>query len=643
MADVSNSNGTLSVRAYVGDAKTLLAFNFANKNAIVNLAGFTIQVKAGGNQPFYILNNLQFERPADHAQDPTLPANSSFNAPIHKFRWVHVPGSAHQGTRPFFGQYVYTVTPRYFDDKQSLLPFDKTKSVAVTVSVGPFVKNSLSLAFTRGFTQSQAFVRHFGKNALIRPKGDELLFDTSQESGVNAAGVHYTFKDEYDWLGSTARTKIFKILQDVVANKSLFLDMFAYDLNEPDLLPLLLTLAKEGRIRLILDNASLHHAGSAQKAAAPKAGAKPKKTKVPAEDQFEALFTGQATGAAAIKRGKFDRFSHDKIFIVKTGKTPDTAVRVLTGSTNFSITGLYVNANHVIAFEDAQVAIEYAKVFDEAWNDDVNAKTFRGTAFSSGTFSTSSPRLPKIEITFSPHTNPDAAKVLNAIAARIQQEGAQQSGGRGSVLFAVMELDQGTSPVYQALNDVHKNTDIFSYGISDNPSGIFLYRPDSTQGVLVTGKPVNTVLPPPFNQVPNIQFGHQVHHKFVVCGFGGPNAVVYCGSSNLALGGEQQNGDNLLAIHDGDVAAVFAIEAVALVDHFDFLDAMAKGKANSATPSKTSTAKKPPTGTAKNAAPPASKQQAALDAGMFLSTTDAWAARYFNPNDLRSLDRQLFA
>ena len=55
----------------------------------------------------------------------------------------------------------------------------------------------------------------------------------------------------------------------------------------------------------------------------------------------------------------------------------------------------------------------------------------------------------------------------------------------------------------------------------------------------VTGKPINTRLPPPFNQVPNIGgVGHQVHHKFIVCGFNGPDPVVYCGSSNLALKGE---------------------------------------------------------------------------------------------------------
>jgi hypothetical protein len=57
-----------------------------------------------------------------------------------------------------------------------------------------------------------------------------------------------------------------------------------------------------------------------------------------------------------------------------------------------------------------------------------------------------------------------------------------------------------------------------------------LYAPDKKTGVLVTGKPASTVLPPPFNQVPGVGAGHQVHHKFVVCGFNGPDAVVYCGS-----------------------------------------------------------------------------------------------------------------
>ena len=216
--------------------------------------------------------------------------------------------------------------------------------------------------------------------------------------------------------------------------------------------------------------------------------------------------------------------------------------------------------------------------------------------------------------------------ILIDVVKRINQE-AKKSKTTGSVLFAVMQIDKGGGPVYPALNKIHSNQSIFSYGISDSPRGISLYPVGKKTGVLVTGKPVNTILPPPFNQVPNIGgIKHQVHHKFVVCGFNGNDPVVYCGSSNLALGGEEKNGDNLLAIHDADVATAFAIEALTLVDHFNFLDRTAKGpKAK------------------KHQKPAALPQNAAAAAGWFLSTDSKWADKYYDPKDLHSVDRRLFA
>jgi hypothetical protein len=319
MASVTKSKGKLTLTAYRGDAKTLLAFNL-DKASAKRLAGFTIQCQPKGLPSFYIHNQLQFETPSDHAQVAAEPANSSVNAPIHKFRWLHVPGSVHQGTRPFMGPYTYTVTPRYFDDKRSLLPLDPTLRASVEVTVEPFVKGNLSLGFTRGFTQSQAFVHHFGKKALIRPKGGELLFDTSQDSGVNAEGEKYTFADEYEWLGFTARERIFELLNEVLAKKSLHLDMFAYDLNEPDLMGMVLKLAKQGRVRVILDNAALHHST-----------AKPKP-----EDEFETRFRKAAKSGADILRGKFGRYAHDKVFIVsRIGAKANSPLKVLTGSTNY--------------------------------------------------------------------------------------------------------------------------------------------------------------------------------------------------------------------------------------------------------------------------------------------------------------------
>ncbi|AMP05026.1 phospholipase D-like domain-containing protein [Collimonas pratensis] len=606
MASVTEQSKLLSVTAHIGDCKTLLAFNLLDSQSAVNLAGFTIQCQPKGLAPYYLYNTLQFETPASHVQDPQEPSNSSVNAPVHKFRWLHVPGSNHQGTDPFFGEYTYTVTPRYFDDKQSLIAIDPAQGVAVSVYVGPFTKNKFKLGFTRGYTQSQAFSHNFGVNALIRPKSDELLFDTAQVSGSNPAGAQYTFADEYAWLGLTARAQIFALLNEVLQDPAQYLDVFAYDLNEPDICKILLELASQGRVRIILDNAALHHSAS----------------KPLPEDQFETQFRAVAKSPAAILRGHFKRYAHDKVFI---SFNKDTALKVLTGSTNFSVTGLYVNSNHVLVFDDPAVAAEYGQLFETIWQGGVKLTPYLQSPFSSATFSIAQGDSPATDITFAPHSAEFVTKNLGDIAARIQQEGTK-SAKQASVLFAVMEIDNGTSPVYAALKNLHADENIFSYGISDSNSGISLYAPGKKTGVLVTGKPGKAILPPPFDQVRTIAgIGHQIHHKFVVCDFNGNAPVVFCGSSNLAVGGEQANGDNLLAIYDGDIATVFAIEAVGLVDHFQFLDRMASAAAPA--PVKM----------------PVSKQQAAVAAGWFLSTTDNWAKPYFDPGDFHYTDRLLFA
>jgi hypothetical protein len=84
---------------------------------------------------------------------------------------------------------------------------------------------------------------------------------------------------------------------------------------------------------------------------------------------------------------------------------------------------------------------------------------------------------------------------------------------------------------------------------------------------------------------------------------------------------------------------------------------MTKSKSNATKPS--AGAKKPPAsaksagassksaGASSGKAPlvtkqPQSKQQAALQNGMFLYTDDAWSQAYFNSNDLHSVERELF-
>jgi hypothetical protein len=360
----------------------------------------------------------------------------------------------------------------------------------------------------------------------------------------------------------------------------------------------MLKLAKAGRIRVILDSSKDHyHPEDPQP-----------------EDRFQQLFEKAAKKAAEnIQRGKFARFAHDKIFIVRDKTGP---VKVLTGSTNFSVTGMYVNSNHVLVFDDRVVAAKYAEVFDAAWADKVLAPPFKKRELAKEPFTHSSAATPPIEITFAPHPKAVAQKIFDGIVKRLDSEKQQ-----GSVFFAVMQLTPGSGNLLPTLEALHADPDVFSFGVSDQPGGIFLYKPLAPTGILVTGKPGERRLPPPFSQVPSPD-KHQIHHKFVVCGFNSKTPVVYCGSSNLALLAEQENGDNLLAISDAEIVTAFTIEAVLLVDHFQFLDGLNKDPVPHA--------------------PLASAPVGAAEKEWFLSVSDRWVAPYYAVGDLRCRDRELF-
>jgi hypothetical protein len=599
MAVQPQSKDQLILKAYQGDNKTLLAFNFSDKSLATNLAGFTIQCQIPGGQPFYLYNFLQFETPGTLAPGTTDP-HLTVNAPIQKFRWVDFAHAADTTGGPVVtGDYIYTVTPRYFDGQARMLPLDATKSVSVTVKVGPFASGALKLGFTRGYMQSQAYDRHFGVKTPVQPSGRGLQFDTSTQAGTNPQGQAVTFEQIYEFMGATAREQVFDVLNQVLKDATLHLDVFAYDLNEPDVVAGFLQLAKEGRIRIILDSASLHMPTTVKG-----------KTTSPLEAAFQTAFEQQAKDPTMLKRGCFARYSHDKVLIVsKIAAAGNVPQRVLTGSTNFSVTGVYVNANHVLVFDDPAVAAYYTQVFEKSWTvltteavSKAEASAFAATTFATTAFTPKVAGVKGMSINFSPHTTADAAKVLGAIADRVQ---AETTASNGSVLFAVMEMAKSVSPVCAALMKVHATQTLFSYGISDDPGGIALYAPGSKTGVLVTGKPSVGLLPPPFDAVPSIM-GHEIHDKFVVCGLNGPDPVVWCGSSNLATGGEQENGDNLLEIHDADVAMAFAIEALLLVDHYNFLDRYAN-------PPK-ATAPKAPTGASATSKTVAAKKTVAKKA-----------------------------
>ncbi|MCG6534185.1 MAG: phospholipase D-like domain-containing protein [Syntrophales bacterium LBB04] len=576
----ANSRNGVSVTAYRGNAMTLLAFDITDDLLKDNFVGFSVKYKSPSGSSNFLTNRINF------VGDGKLP--DSDDAPFQKFRWVHVPGTYHQKS-PKYGTYKYYVTPRYWNATSGALEkLDPNLTVTVEINVNRFEDTSLEVGFTRSFLTSQAFVRRFGENNDLIPKGS-WLFDTSGVFCVNE-GQKYTYEDVYGWLGFTARERTIELLEEVLGNDQFSIDMFAYDFDEPVMGKLCLDLASKGRIRVILDNSSEHSGDSAS------------------ETDFEKRFNQLRTGAAAIVRGKFSRFAHDKVIVVKEGNNP---VKVLTGSTNFSVTGFCVNANHIAVFNNEEVAALYEKVFEASWGVQ-KMKAFRQTEYATRTFDFIDQTLPNSSITFAPHNEAFATQILDGISSSIKgARGDSVKGIRGSVLFCIMSLDEDTGgSVYPALRNVQNNEELFTYGITDSTKSVSLYKPGSKRGILVNAKSLVNELPPPFDKEQTFN-AHNIHHKFVVVDFNTANATVYLGSSNLALGGEKNNGDNLICIRDIDVATAFAIEAVRLIDHYHFR--------------------------AKKSGPQGEEKVLKLD------TTSRWAKPYFDTNDIKYVDRKLFA
>ena len=229
-------------------------------------------------------------------------------------------------------------------------------------------------------------------------------------------------------------------------------------------------------------------------------------------------------------------------------------MKVLTGSANFSVRGLYVQANNVMLFNDPAVAALYEQVFESVFQ---NMSAFSRSSLAAKEFPfPSQPGVPNFSVSFAPHKQ--ASVSLKDVQDALD-------GAKTSVMFAVMELG-GSGTVLKTLQNLHASGRVFSYGMTQSDAGFTVYKPGAP-GILVPFAALIKNAPPPFDKEVTGGAGQVIHDKFIVVDFNGSNPIVFTGSSNLAEGGETSNGDNLLALSNPVVARAFAVEAIRMVDH----------------------------------------------------------------------------
>ncbi|MDT4955429.1 MAG: hypothetical protein QOJ02_3567 [Acidobacteriota bacterium] len=500
----------LTVKIYRGDGSAMLAFN-VDKGKTNNLAGFAVKRTAPDGKSIYLPNRLGFTScVTSETKTEEMEGHPSNEAPFQKFRWLDVP----EEMQP--GDFSYEVTAMYFDKGDKLTP---GPTVQLSLEIEPKKLGAMEYGYTRAYLSSQDYTDLFS-NKPIRPTPNTLDYDTS------------SYSKQYEWLGAHARKMVFDFMSECLTDKTLSLDLFAFDLDEPDFVR---DLQKLGiRLRAYLDNAPLH-------------------TKKGSLEIDAHNLLVKSAGAKNVKQGHFQRFSHSKVMIqTRNGK----AVKVLTGSANFSVRGLYVQANNILVFDDPTIAGLYETAFNEAFT---NAPKFSSSDIAKGWNDVNVTGLPKLSFCFSPHKSADIS--LDKVADAIQK-------AKSSVLFAVMQLGGGGG-VMDDLKTLPKKK-IFSYGMTQSSGGVTVYKPGQSDGIIVSFSYLKGKVPPPFQDEYSGGAGIVIHDKFVVVDFNGDAPAVFTGSSNLSAGGEKQNGDNLIAIYDPEVATAYGIEAIRLVDHYHF-------------------------------------------------------------------------
>lgn len=552
MSIEKNQKDGFSFTCYPGDGAVLLAFNL-DEDKIDNLAGFAVKCKAPHTETYkkdeyWVKNRLNFEKPLT-AKDKLTPRKwtTSNKAPFQTFHWTHFPNAGP-------GKYTYTTYPVYFDGADLKLADGLSIDVDLTYRICP----DFELGFTRGYISSQAYADKF-KNAPIQPDKRAMDFPTDD------------YQKQYIWLGSHARDILFKLLDESMEDDSITLDVFAFDFSEPDVIRDLCAMGS--RIRVFMDDSTSHV----------KENALEPKTK-------DALIAA----GAKVETGKFGRFAHNKVIIQKKNGVP---VKVLTGSANFSVRGLYVQANSILLFDDPEIAKLYETAFEQAFSD---CKGFKKSEIArrwhGEKIGTGSP----VSISFAPHIT---AFSLDRVAEALES-------ARSSLMFAMMEVCGG-GPVMGILQNLGERENLYSMGTIEKRGELALFKPGREGPPAVTSFAfLKKNTPKPFRDEVSGGAGQVIHHKFVVCDFNDNSPVVFCGSSNFAEGGEKSNGDNLVAIQDQNVAVCYAVEAIRLYDHYRFRSQH-----------EASTSENP----------------------LKLAADSKWTTRYYNSKDIKCKERKLLS
>ena len=248
---------------------------------------------------------------------------------------------------------------------------------------------------------------------------------------------------------------------------------------------------------------------------------------------------------------------HDKTVVLsRLAGDARTPVAVLTGSTNWTLNGLYYQANVAHSIDDAGIAAAYLALFEQLWSGLDPAGT---KAWIDANDPIAPDPAPPLETVDSPRSH---RTDLDRYVAMI--DGVQRS-----VLFmTAFELDDA---FLAALAGETGNADVLRYGLQNSASEVTGYDRTHDRTFTATG----TLRSAPTGFVPESRHGQDgtllVHGKIVLLDFDTAHPTLITGSANFSASSSGSNDENVLIVRDDTrVADVYLCELFRLFDHYRF-------------------------------------------------------------------------
>lgn len=344
-----------------------------------------------------------------------------------------------------------------------------------------------------------------------------------------------------NFLGGFLDNKLFNLLKDIRDNKSLTVYASLYELHQNDLIDLLCSI--KDRAKIILANGA----------------AKKKEDKN--EGSREALKAAGVTVYDRIVDASKRHFAHNKFLVICENGQPK---RVWTGSTNWTPGGLFAQVNNAVLIEDD----ELAAIYQNEWNailTDVEA----GNVYSDDLYDANANAFPffnkNSRVWFAP--TPDY-KDLEDVQELLEN-------AKSSVLFLMFNPGPKNN-FFTYIQDLQtRKPELFIHGVINQDPGATQHKPliffHNGQQVETDW---NAILPKSVKG--SLSFWYDevapqmvtIHSKVLVIDPFGDTPYLVTGSHNFGPKASNTNDENLLIINERRLAEEYAVNVMAIYDHY---------------------------------------------------------------------------